>query len=66
VTHPSNSFIYDNYIVKDEQNINIHAKLIIGIFISINEKFGKELDSDIFHKSIKNVIDIYILWMGLY
>ncbi|VVH66244.1 hypothetical protein BSPLISOX_779 [uncultured Gammaproteobacteria bacterium] len=54
-----NDFIYDNYIVKDEQNINIHAKLIIGSFIRINEKFGKELDSDIFHKSIKNVIDVY-------
>jgi hypothetical protein len=43
-----NDFIYDNYIVKDEQNINIHAKFIIGRFISINKRFGKELDSDIF------------------
>jgi hypothetical protein len=50
-----NDFIYDNYIVKDEQNINIHAKLIIGSFIRINEKFGKELDSDIFHNNFRAV-----------
>jgi drug/metabolite transporter superfamily protein YnfA len=52
-------FINDNYIVRYEQNINTHTKSIIGSFIRINERFGKELNSDIFHKSIKNAIDVY-------
>jgi hypothetical protein len=47
-----NAFINDNYIVRYEQNINTHTKSIIGSFIRINERFGKELNSDIFHKSI--------------
>jgi hypothetical protein len=42
-----------------EQNINIHTKSIIGSFIRINKRFGKELNSDIFHQSIKNAIDVY-------
>ena len=54
-----NTFINDNYIVKDEQNINTHTKSIIGGFIRINERFGKELNSDIFHQSIKNAIGVY-------
>jgi hypothetical protein len=50
------AFINDNYIVRYEQNINIHTKSIIGSFIRINKRFGKELNSDIFHQSIKNAI----------
>ena len=54
-----NGFINNIYIVKYEQNINIHTKSIIESFIRINEKFGKELNSDIFHQSIKNAMDVY-------
>jgi hypothetical protein len=32
---------------------------IIGGFIRINERFGKELNSDIFHQSIEDAIGVY-------
>jgi hypothetical protein len=35
------------------KELNIHTKSIIGSFIRINKRFGKELNSDIFHQSIK-------------
>jgi hypothetical protein len=37
----------------------LYTKSIIGSFIRINNRFGKELNSDIFHQSIKNAIDVY-------